>query len=235
MRLNKFLARAGIASRREADNLIKGATVTVNGVVEANPAYQVQDSDDVRYDNNRVKLVSNKRVILLNKPEGYITTVKDPLRRKTVMDLIQTEERLFPVGRLDKDTTGLLLLTNDGELANRLMHPKNKIPRIYKVEIDKTFRSWEVKRMATKVFIGQKEWGRAEVVEQQQVKGRATVLLRLYHGKKREVRRLMYRMKRKLFRLERIQFGPIELGSVQKGMWRDLSAEEFIALNKLNL
>ncbi|MBT3477858.1 MAG: rRNA pseudouridine synthase [Candidatus Marinimicrobia bacterium] len=234
MRLNKFIAQAGIASRREADKLIKGATVTINGVVEVNPAYDVQVSDDVRYDNARIKPESNIRIILLNKPEGYITTVKDPMRRKTVMDLIQTEERLFPVGRLDKDSTGLLLLTNDGALANKLMHPKNRIPRIYKVVIDKVFRGWEVKRLATRVYIGQKEWGRAEVVEQQQVKGRATVLLRLYQGKKREVRRMMYRMKRKLFSLDRIQFGPIELGNIARGAWRDLNESELKALDKLN-
>jgi len=166
MRLNKYLAQSGVSSRREADELIQGATVTVNGIVEINPAYNVQSSDEVRYDNKRIQPESNIRLILLNKPNGYITTVKDPLRRKTVMDLIQSEERLFPVGRLDKDTTGLLILTNDGELANRLMHPKNRIPRIYKVEIDNTFRNWEINRMKKKVYIGQKEWGRAEVVEQ---------------------------------------------------------------------
>jgi len=235
MRLNKYLAQAGVASRREADELIKAATVTVNGVVELNPAYDVQGSDDVRYDNKRIKPESNSRIILLNKPDGYITTVKDPLRRKTVMHLIQTEERLFPVGRLDKDSTGLLLLTNDGELANRLMHPKNRIPRIYKVEIDKTFRSWEIERMAKKVYIGQKEWGRAEVVEQKQIKGRATVLLRLYQGKKREVRRMMFRMKRKLFSLDRIQFGPIELGHIPRGTWRDLTSRELQSLKKLSI
>jgi 23S rRNA pseudouridine2605 synthase len=234
MRLNKYLAQAGVASRRESDELIKGATVTVNGVVELNPAYDVQSSDDIRYDNARIKPESNIRVILLNKPNGYITTVKDPMRRKTVMDLINTEERLFPIGRLDKDSTGLLLLTNDGELANKLMHPKNRIPRIYKVEIDKVFRSWEEKRMAARVYIGQKEWGRAEIVEQQQVKGRGTVFLRLYQGKKREVRRMMYRMKRKLFSLERIKFGPIELGNINQGTWRDLKDYELRALNKLN-
>jgi len=137
------------------------------------------------------------------------------------------------VGRLDKDTTGLLLLTNDGELANRLMHPRNQIQRIYKVEIDKKFRSWEIKRMANKVYIGQKQWGKAEVVEQKQVKGRVTVLLRLYQGQKREVRRLMYRMKRKLFSLERIQFGPIALGNISRGRWRDLNASEMQILGSL--
>ena len=159
MRLNKYLARSGIASRREADKLIQTTSVTVNGVVEVNPAYRVKSTDKVRYDNQRIKPESNTRIILLNKPNGYITTVKDPLKRKTVMDLIDNNKRLFPVGRLDKDTTGLLLLTNDGELANRLMHPRNQIQRIYKVEIDKKFRSWEIKRMANKVYIGQKQWG----------------------------------------------------------------------------
>ena len=233
MRLNKYLARSGIASRREADKLIQTTSVTVNGVVEVNPAYRVKSTDKVRYDNKRIKPESNTRIILLNKPNGYITTVKDPLKRKTVMDLIDNNKRLFPVGRLDKDTTGLLLLTNNGELANRLMHPRNQIQRIYKVEIDKKFRSWEIKRMANKVYIGQKQWGKAEVVEQKQVKGRVTVLLRLYQGQKREVRRLMYRMKRKLFSLERIQFGPIALGNISRGRWRDLNASEMQILGSL--
>jgi len=233
MRLNKFLAQAGIASRRESDQLIQSAMVTVNGVIESNPAYQVQPNDDIFYDNQRISIQSNTRIILLNKPNGYITTMKDPLKRKTVMDLVHTDERLFPIGRLDKDTTGLLLLTNDGQLANKLMHPRNRIPRIYKIEIDKTFQSWEVKRMATKIYIGQNEWGKAEVIEQKQIKGRATIFLKLYQGKKREVRRIIYRMKRKLFSLERIQYGPIKLGDIPMGGWRDVKPSELKSLNIL--
>lgn len=233
MRLNKFLAQAGIASRRESDRLIQSAMVTVNGVIESNPAYQVQPNDDIFYDNQRISIQSNTRIILLNKPNGYITTMKDPLKRKTVMDLVHTDERLFPIGRLDKDTTGLLLLTNDGQLANKLMHPRNRIPRIYKIEIDKTFQSWEVKRMATKIYIGQNEWGKAEVTEQKQIKGRATIFLKLYQGKKREVRRIIYRMKRKLFSLERIQYGPIKLGDIPMGGWRDVKPSELKSLNIL--
>ena len=233
MRLNKFLAQAGIASRRESDRLIQSAMVTVNGVIENNPAYQVQPNDDIFYDNQRISIQSNTRIILLNKPDGYITTMKDPLKRKTVMDLVHTDERLFPIGRLDKDTTGLLLLTNDGQLANKLMHPRNRIPRIYKIEIDKTFQSWEVKRIATKIYIGQSEWGKAEVIEQKQIKGRATIFLKLYQGKKREVRRIIYRMKRKLFSLERIQYGPIKLGDIPMGSWRDIKPSELKSLNIL--
>ena len=233
MRLNKFLSQAGIASRRESDQLMKSAMVTINGVLETNPAYQVKPNDEVFYDDQRIRIETKTRIIAFNKPEGYITTMKDPHRRKTVIDLIHTDERLFPIGRLDKDTKGLLLLTNDGQLANKLMHPRNHIPRIYKVQIDKIFQSWEVKRMATKVYIGQKEWGKAEVVNQKKVKGRATVNLRLFHGKKREVRRIMFRMKRKLFSLERLQYGPIELGDIPLGKWRDLSILELKSLNSL--
>jgi 23S rRNA pseudouridine2605 synthase len=233
MRLNKFLSQAGIASRRESDNLIKNAMVTVNGVLETNPAYQVKSKDEVFYDDQRIKLETKTRIIALNKPEGYITTMKDPLQRKTVIDLIYTEERLFPIGRLDKDTTGLLLLTNDGQLANKLMHPKNQIPRIYKLQIDKVFQSWEIKKMASKVYIGQKEWGRAEVVDQKKIKGRVTLHLRLFQGKKREIRRIIFRMKRKLFNLERIQYGSIELGDIPLGKWRDLSKKELKSLKSL--
>ena len=233
MRLNKFLSQAGIASRRESDNLIKNAMVTVNGVLETNPAYQVKSKDEVFYDDQRIKLETKTRIIALNKPEGYITTMKDRLQRKTVIDLIYTGERLFPTRRLDKDTTGLLLLTNDGQLANKLMHPKNQIPRIYKLQIDKVFQSWEIKKMASKVYIGQKEWGRAEVVDQKKIKGRVTLHLRLFQGKKREIRRIIFRMKRKLFNLERIQYGSIELGDIPLGKWRDLSKKELKSLKSL--
>ncbi len=233
MRLNKFLSQAGIASRRKSDNLIKNAMVTVNGILETNPAYQVKSKDEVYFDDQRIKLENKTRIIAFNKPEGYITTMKDPHQRKTVIDLIKTDERLFPIGRLDKDTTGLLLLTNDGQLANKLMHPRNQIPRIYKLQIDEVFQSSEIKRMASKVYIGQKEWGKADVVDQKKTKGRVTVHLRLFHGKKREVRRIIFRMKRKLFSLERVQYGSIELGDLPLGKWRDLNNKELKALNSL--
>lgn len=233
MRLNKFISQAGICSRREADRLIKGGMVTINDVLELNPAYQVEGVDKVRYDNQILHIKKDFKVILLNKPVGFISTMNDPLGRKTVMNLVETTERLFPIGRLDKDTSGLLLFTNEGLLANKLMHPRNEIPRIYKLEIDKVFKEWEIKRMSTKVYIGQKEWGKAEVIDQRRDKGRAIILLKLHQGKKREIRRLIYRMKRTLFNLERIQFGPIELGKIPLGHWRNLTNNEIISLKKL--
>ena len=233
MRLNKYIAKSGECSRRQADGFVQGGSVTVNGTLELNPAYQVLENDDVRFDGRRVKLIKESKTILLNKPIGYITTSRDPFKRKTVIDLISQTERLFPIGRLDKDTSGLLLLTNDGNLANILTHPKNKIPRIYELEIDKPFESWEKKKIAKKIYIGQKEWGRADILEQKKHKGRTTVLMRLFQGKKREIRRIVYRMKKTLFSLKRVQFGPIQLDDTPLGASRELSGAEIKLLNKL--
>ena len=233
MRLNKFIARSGECSRRQADKYVQGGSVTVNGSLELNPAYQVLGADDIRFDGRRITSSEKTITILLNKPMGYITTSHDPFKRKTVMDLINHKERLFPIGRLDKDTTGLLLLTNDGNLANLLTHPKNKIPRIYELEIDKPFESWEKKKISKKIYIGQKQWGKAEILEQKKNKGRTTVLLRLYQGKKREIRRIVYRMKKTLFSLKRTQFGPIHLDNTPIGGFRELSEAEIKLLSSL--
>ena len=232
MRLNKFIARSGECSRRQADKYVQGGSVTVNGSLELNPAYQVLGADDIRFDGRRITSSEKTITILLNKPMGYITTSYDPFKRKTVMDLINHKERLFPIGRLDKDTTGLLLLTNDGNLANLLTHPKNKIPRIYELEIDKPFESWEKKKISKKIYIGQKQWGKAEILEQKKNKGRTTVLLRLYQGKKREIRRIVYRMKKTLFSLKRTQFGPIHLDNTPIGGFRELSEAEIKLLRR---
>lgn len=233
MRLNKYIAKSGECSRRQADGFVQGGSVTVNGTLELNPAYQVLENDDVRFDGRRVEISQKFKTILLNKPMGYITTSRDPFKRKTVIDLIDLRERLFPIGRLDKDTTGLLLLTNDGNLANTLTHPKNKIPRIYELEVDKPFQVWEKKKISKKIYIGQKEWGRADILEQKKNKGRTNVTMRLYQGKKREIRRIAYRMKKTLFSLRRIQFGPIHLDNTPPGAFRELSETEIKLLSRL--
>lgn len=233
MRLNKYIAKSGECSRRQADVFVQGGSVTVNGTLELNPAYQVLENDDVRFDGRRLEISQEFKTILLNKPMGYITTSRDPFKRKTVIDLIDLRERLFPIGRLDKDTTGLLLLTNDGSLANTLTHPKNKIPRIYELEVDKPFQVWEKKKISKKIYIGQKEWGRADILEQKKNKGRTNVTMRLYQGKKREIRRIVYRMKKTLFSLRRIQFGPIHLDNTPLGAFRELSETEIKLLSRL--
>ena len=233
MRLNKFIAKSGECSRRAADKFVKGGSVTVNGNLELNPAYHVVENDNVRFDGRKLSLSQEFKTILLNKPLGYITTSNDPFKRKIVIDLINLNERLFPIGRLDKDTSGLLLLTNDGKLANKLMHPKNKIPRTYELEVDKPFEIWERKKISNKIYIGQKEWGRAEIIEQKKNKGRTIVIMKLYQGKKREIRRIVYRMKKTLYSLKRIKFGPISLDSTPIGAFRELSEAEIRLLSSL--
>ena len=233
MRLNKYISLSGVSSRREADELIKSATITVNDKVQMDPGYQVCPGDKIKYDEKIITPQDNNRVVMLNKPAGFITTVKDPLKRKTVMHLVKSDERLFPIGRLDKDTTGLLLLTNNGSLANFLMHPKNNIPRVYKVEINKILNSTEIRRLASKIYIGQKEWGKAEVLSQKKDRGRAVLHLKLFQGKKREIRRIIYRLKRELFSLQRIKFGPIELKDLPLGEWRALKPFEYKSLNSI--
>ena len=137
MRLNKFLARSGVASRRRSDELIRMAMATVNNEIILDPAYNVQESDIIKFDGKLLKIDEEKIVIAFHKPKNVITSVSDPFGRKTVMHFIKSNKRLAPVGRLDKDTTGLLFLTNDGDLHQYLTHPKNQIPRQYDVFLEK--------------------------------------------------------------------------------------------------
>ena len=233
MRLSKYLSKSGVASRREAEKLIQSALITINGNVELSPHYSVKKNDIVKYDSMVVKDNQESIVIMLNKPAGYITSMKDPMNRKIVSDLINIKERVFPIGRLDKDTTGLLLLTNQGDLALKLSHPKFNIPKIYTSIIDRPFVNWEKKKIKKKVYIGQKEWGKAEVLDQKKINGKAIVKLKLEQGKKREIRRIMYRMKRILYFLKRIEFGPCKLGKLKEGHWRFLQKDEISKLNNL--
>ena len=233
MRLSKYLSKSGLASRREAEKLIQSALITINGNVELSSHYNVKKNDIVRYDSMIVKNNQKSIVIMLNKPTGFITSMKDPMNRKLVSDLINIKERVFPIGRLDKDTTGLLLFTNQGDLALKLSHPRFKIPKIYTLAIDKPFVNWEKKKINKKVYIGQKEWGKAEVLDQKKMNGKVVVKLRLEQGKKREIRRIMHRMKRSLYFLKRIEFGPCKLGKLKEGQWRFLQKYEILELNNL--
>lgn len=226
MRLNKFLAHAGVASRREADALIQAATTSVNGKIVTDPALDVKETDDIRFDGRRLSL-PEPVIYILNKPKGVISTVSDPQHRTTVRQFIPTADRLFPVGRLDKDSTGLLLLTNDGALANRLMHPRYQMIRRYEVEINQKLTQSDISALKKGLYIGQGEFGRADVVDQEAVKKRTVVLLELRQGKKREIRRLMKGRDRTVFRLHRIQFGPVQLPpSLSEGKFKQLSRDE---------
>ena len=226
MRLNKYLAHAGVASRRESDRLIQEGTVTVNGKLVIDPAYHVESNDIVTFDGQPIELHQETVVYMLNKPKNVITTAKDTHGRKTVLDYFPQNIRLFPIGRLDRNTTGLILITNDGELANYLMHPKNRIPRYYEVEIDGRLSDREIVKIKKGIFIGEGEWGRGEVVNQETRKGRSVINILLHQGKKREVRRIFEFLSKKVFHLHRYQYGRLQLGYLKSGQWRQLKKKE---------
>ncbi|MBU0528834.1 rRNA pseudouridine synthase [bacterium] len=232
MRLNKYLAQSGVASRRESDRLIQDGTVTVNGQVIIDPAYQVQETDVVTFDGKVLKPQESTVVYMLNKPKNVITTARDEFGRRTVLDLIPSNRRLFPIGRLDKDTTGLILITDNGELANYLMHPKNRISRFYEAEIEGQLSPQEIAKIKKGIFIGDGEFGRGEVVKQITRKTRSNITLRLRQGKKREVRRMFYSLSKKVYSLHRFKYGTISLGNLQPGQWRGLTQKEINLLTK---
>ena len=231
MRLNKFLAQSGVASRRKADELIQMATTEVNGKICQDPAYNVKDSDVVKYDGQQISPILEKVVIMLHKPKKVITTVKDTHGRKTVLDLVPSKYRLTPVGRLDQDTTGLLLLTNDGDLQQQLTHPRNQIPKDYEAVIEGKITSSQKQKLAKGIYIGDKEYGKAEIISQETKKSRSTIILRLRQGKKREIRRIMYRFKLKLLTLKRIRFAGLSLGNLSENHYRTLTDKEVKTLN----
>ncbi len=232
MRLNKYLAKSGVASRRESDRLIQEGTVTVNGQVTIDPAYRVQENEIVTFDRKVLMLQEKTVVYMLNKPKNVISTAHDDYRRRTVLDLIPSNRRLFPVGRLDKDTTGLILITDNGELANYLMHPKNRISRFYEVEIEGKLNSKEITKIRKGIFIGDGEFGKGEIVKQITRKTRSILTIRLQQGKKREVHRILYFLGKKVYALHRFQYGTIKIGNLQSGQWRGLTQEEVNLLTK---
>ena len=230
MRLNKYLALSGVASRRMADNLIKAATTTVNNIVITDPAFQIKQDDIIRYDGKIIKIKQDHVVIMFNKPLGVITSMSDPKNRPVIADYIPNKMRLFPVGRLDKNTSGLLLITNNGDLANKLMHPKNLIPKIYEIETDSILDAKLISKIKNGVFIGYKQWAKAIVIKQKKIKSRILVTLQLHHGKNREIRRMFNKINKKLFSLKRIKYGDLELGNLPLGKYRELNKVE---LNKV--
>ena len=232
MRLNKYLSKSGVASRRKSDELIRMATTTVNNEIILDPAFKVGENDEIRYDGKLLKIEKDKVVIAFNKPRNVITSVYDPFNRKIVMDYIRHKKRLVPVGRLDKDSTGLLLLTNDGDLHHYLTHPKNEVIREYDVSIDRVIKPKEIHRMKKGVSIGEGEIGKAKVVNQKIIKGRVKVKLMLKQGKKREVRRTFRTLKIKLYSLKRVSFAGVELNGLKESEYRILNENE---INHLRL
>ncbi|MBW2104970.1 MAG: rRNA pseudouridine synthase [Deltaproteobacteria bacterium] len=233
-RLNKILAISGITSRRRADELISSGLVTVNGLVEKRVGSKaVWGVDSINVDGHPVPDPPKKIYLLLNKPFGYVSTLHDPEGRPIIRDLVKdVKERIYPVGRLDFDSSGLLILTNDGELAFRLMHPKFHIPRTYKVIVEGVISDKSVERLKKGVSLddGPTNPARVRIIETQQ--GRSVVRITIFEGRSREIRRMCEAVGHKTLKLTRIGYGNLDLGDLKVGKYRHLKNVEVKTLRK---
>jgi 23S rRNA pseudouridine2605 synthase len=234
IRLNKFLAMAGIASRREADRMISEGRVSINGETIDALGVQVDgEKDKIEVDGKIVKQPKSKVYLILNKPPGYLVTVKDPFQRPTIMDLLPNlKSRVFPVGRLDLDSEGLVLFTNDGELAHRLMHPSYQVIKEYRVRVNAKPELSTLATLEKGISLDGKKTAPAKFrILSANVKG-TLLLARLYEGRKRELRRMFEFMGFRVLALKRVKLGSLHLGNLKKGEWRYLSREEIARLKK---
>lgn len=229
MRLNKYLSHAGVASRRKAGDLVKAGKVKVNGAVQDNPAYQVQTGDVVTYRDAVVSPTETLVYVLLNKPRNVITTTSDERGRATVMDLLDDPVleglRLFPVGRLDRDTTGLLLITNDGDTAKRLTHPSHGVAKVYRATLDRPFGADDLDKLRAGLELedgpARVDWAEIETKTDDQV-----VNLRLHVGRNRIVRRMFDHLGYRVEKLDRTQFAGLTKKNLPRKFYRFLTEEE---------
>ena len=229
-RLQKILSQAGIASRRASEQLMLDGRVTVNGVTVRELGTKADGAaDDIRVDGRRIKVAQQHRYILLNKPRGYVTTRSDPQRRPTVIDLLdRVREYVYPVGRLDFDSEGLLLLTNDGDLAARLTHPRHGIARLYEVRVAGVPDEHDLKRLARGVTLDGRRTLGAEVARLGP--GHFTIAVR--EGRNRQIRRMCDAIGHPVDQLKRIAIGPLRDAHLKPGQWRDLSDDELRRLRR---
>ena len=226
VRLNKFLANAGICSRREADEFIQAGVVTVNGKVVTELGTKVLRTDEVKFHDQPVKM-EKKVYVLLNKPKDTVTTSDDPQQRKTVMDLVKNacSERIYPVGRLDRNTTGVLLLTNDGDLASKLTHPKFLKKKIYHVFLDKNVAASDMQQIATGITLDDGEV-HADAIEYASPTDKSQVGIEIHSGKNRIVRRIFESLGYRVVKLDRVQFAGLTKKNLRRGDWRFLTEKE---------
>lgn len=226
VRLNKYLANAGICSRREADEFIQAGVVSVNGQVVTELGTKVLRTDDIRFHDQKVSM-EKKVYVLLNKPKDCVTTSDDPQQRKTVMDLVKNAcpERIYPVGRLDRNTTGVLLLTNDGDLAGKLTHPKFLKKKIYHVFLDKKVTAHDMQQIATGITLEDGEV-HADAIEYASATDKSQVGIEIHSGKNRIVRRIFESLGYRVVKLDRVLFAGLTKKNLRRGDWRFLTEKE---------
>lgn len=233
IRLNKYIANAGICSRREADTFIAAGNVTVNGKPVTEMGYKVKKTDDVRFDGRKLN-PEKKEYVLLNKPKNFITTTRDEKGRRTVMELISSasNNRLYPVGRLDRNTTGLLMFTNDGDLAKKLTHPKHGVRKIYHVHLDKNVSIADIRKIREGLTL---EDGEVHVDEVDYVTGstKKEIGIEIHSGKNRIVRRIFEHLGYEVSKLDRVVFAGLTKKDLPRGHWRFLTEQEVINLGMI--
>lgn len=235
MRLQKYLASCGVASRRNAENLMREGHVAVNGITITEMGTQVDETkDQVTVDGNPVRLETEKHYLAYYKPIGEVTTVSDPEGRATVMDKFRDYPvRLFPVGRLDFDSEGLLLLTNDGELMNHLLHPSHEVEKVYLAKVSNRVSDEEIRRLRSGVMIDDRLTSPAEVRLVRYETFASVLLVTIHEGRNRQVRKMFEAVGHQVVNLKRVGFGPIRLGDLPRGMWRKLTDQEVAKLRTL--
>ncbi|MCI7144839.1 MAG: rRNA pseudouridine synthase [Clostridiales bacterium] len=234
MRLNKYIASAGICSRRKADELIANGNVRINGALMRTPGYIVEEGDKVSVNGKVIEGETRKVYIALNKPTGYITSMKDEHDRLTVADLItDIPERIFPVGRLDYNTSGLLLLTNDGDLAQKLAHPGHEVTKTYLATVEGVISDARLNRLRKGVDIGGFVTSPARVRVAKQMPRSTVVEITIHEGKNRQVRKMFAAVGNNVQKLERVSIGDIRLGRLLQGHYRKLTRQEIDYLKSL--
>lgn len=229
MRLNKYVAHTGLCSRRKAAEIIKNGKIKVNGITETNPAVEVSEKDQIEYKGRPLLLEKNLIYLLLNKPKAVITSLSDDKGRKTIADLLgrDIEERVYPVGRLDYNTTGLLLITNDGELANKLTHPSYEVKKVYEVELDQPLSIQHFQMIKEGLEL---EDGPIKVDAISIAGNEKTVGIELHSGRNRIVRRIFEHLGYSVVRLDRMRFADLTKKNLPRGKYRHLTKKEIIFL-----
>lgn len=233
-RLQKYMASCGVASRRKCEEIILEGKVKVNGILVNEVGVKIDPLKDiVEYDGKIISKEENKVYIMLNKPEGYISSVKDEKGRETILDIVKVKERIYPIGRLDYDSSGLLLLTNDGEIYNKIIHPRVELMKRYIAVVKGEITEKDMKKFEIGIDIGGYITAPAELKVISYDRGISTVEIGIHEGKNRQIRKMCAALKHEVLSLKRISIGEIKLGYLKRGEFRNLNKEEINYLNGL--
>lgn len=226
-RLQKYMASCGVASRRKCEELILEGRVKVNGVLVSELGFKVNPNfDKVEFDGRLIQEENKKVYIMLNKPKGYISSVKDEKNRKTVLDIVKVKERIFPIGRLDYDSSGLILLTNDGDIYNKIIHPRVEIDKKYIAEVKGRFSKSEMDKFEKGIDIGGYITAKAKIKELSFEDNKSKVEIIIHEGKNRQIRKMCAALNHEVLNLKRISVGNISLRTLKEGSYRNLTKEE---------